>query len=305
MVMQRFTNPRLPVMLTGTLLALYACSFQDFAYLDGGGGSAGSGKGGTGNGGTSGSSNASGSGGDAGAGGSAGTTELTGGTSGEEAGQGGEAGAGGTPSEGGSPSEGGAPAGGTSAGTTSAGGTASAGAPNENAGEGGTGGSGGSSGSGGSGGSPPLVGNLLQNPGFQLALTGWSVDPPTATQSTTRYVYTQVPNPDNGTGSSLATWHQTAEYSVFVSQNVSGLVPGTYTFKGFLSTQRTVEAYLFARNCGGEELKAIISPVSYEWFEVSIPSIPVSGSSCEVGLFVHNVAEDWVNADEFSFEKDP
>jgi hypothetical protein len=310
MAMQRFTNPRLPVMLTGSLLVLYACSFQDFDHLQGG--SAGTGKGGTSSGGTSGSANGSGSGGDVGTGGSAAGTESAGGSSGD-AGSTGEAGIGGQ-------SDGGAPAGGTSSAGTAGGGTGGAvagggdaGEPSDAGGDGGLGGSGGSSGSGGvgglgggggSGGSPP-VGNLLVNPGFQSGLAGWTVDPPTATTAPTRYAYTQTPNPANGTGSSLATWHQTDEYSVSVFQNVTGLVPGAYTFKGFLSSLLTREAYLFARNCGGAEITSTITPVSYEWFEVSIPSIPVSGTSCEVGIFVHNVGADWVNADEFSFEKDP
>jgi hypothetical protein len=240
-------------------------------------------------------------------------TEPGGGTAGEEVGRGGEGGEGAHP-EGGDAGESGASTGGSKAtgGGAGTGGTSGtgggAGETNETGGTAGMGGLGGTSGMGGMGGmggNPPLVGNLLVNPGFQSGLSGWTVDPPTATTAPTRYAYTQAPNPMNGTGSSLATWHQTDEYSVSVFQNLTWLEPGTYTFKASLSTQRTQEAYLFARNCGGEEIKAEIAPVSYEWFEVSIPNIPVSGTSCEVGLFIHSVAEDWVNADEFSFEKDP
>lgn len=298
------------MLITGSLLSLYACSFKDFSYLDGGGGAAGS-TGGTGNGGTSGSG-FSGTGGDAGTSGSAaGTAEPTGGTTGAEAGTGGESGDGGSQSEGG---EGGVPSGGTagSGGAAGTGGTlpvgGEGGESGSTAGQGGTsgasgsGGNAGNAGNGGSGGNPPLVGNLLVNPGFQSGLSGWTIDPPTATGS--RHVYTQAPNPMNETTSSLATWHQTQEYSVFVSQTITGLEPGNYTFKGFVSTQRTQEAYLFARNYGGEEIKLPIPTVSFEWQEYSIP-IAVTGTSCEVGLFVHNGPEDWVNADEFSFEKDP
>lgn len=306
MAMQRFTNPGLPAVLTGSLLALYACSFQDFSHLQGGadGGSAGSGTAGAGKGGTSGSSGDSGHGGGAGFGGSAaGTIEPAGGTSGVAGGQSGEAGSSGAESEGGGSAEGGAPAGGTSPGGTTSGGTSGnggtlagsggdAGEPNDAGGE------------GGEGGRPPLVGNLLDNPGFELGLTGWSVDP--SSSVTNRHVYTQAPNPANGTSSSLATWNETQEYSVFIFQNVKHLEPGTYTFKGSISTQATQQAYLFARNCGGDEIDVDIPPVSYEWFEMSIPNIPVSGTSCEVGLFVHGIADvDWLNADGFSFEKDP
>lgn len=307
MAMQRFMNPRLPVMLTGSLIALYACSFQDFAHLQGG---AGEGSAGLGNGGTSGSGGVAGRGGDAGTGGSAaGVIEPGGGTTGDEGGRGGEGGEGAQP-EAGEAGEGGASKGGTSGtGGAGAGGTSatggSAGEPNETGGTSGTGGLGGTSGMGGmggTGGNPPLVGNLLVNGGFQSGLLGWTVDPATAT--TNRHAYTQTPNPPNGTSSSLATWHQTQAYTVTISQTVSGLEPGDYTFTALVSTQQTQEAYLFARNCGGEEIQLPIPLISFEWQPYEIP-VTVSGTSCEVGIYVDNVPEDWVNADEFSFEKVP
>jgi hypothetical protein len=282
-------------------LGLYACSLQDFEYLQEGEAGAPSG----GKGGSAGSS--SGSSGLGGSSGSAGSSNPSAGGSGDEAGQGGEAGIPGASGEGGAP----AGTGGIAAGGASSGQGGEGGVPVGSGGDTGTGASAGVPSEGGAGGEPPVVGRSdLENPGFELGLVGWTIDPASAALPANRYIYTQAPNPTNGTGLALATWHMTAEYEIFVSQTLTGLEPGTYTFKGMLSTQSTREAYLFARNCGGEEVREIIYPVSFEWFEVAIQSFPVSQDSCEVGLFVHGMKvgdamPDWLNADNFSFEKDP
>jgi hypothetical protein len=86
---------------------------------------------------------------------------------------------------------------------------------------------------------------------------------------------------------------------------VKGLRPGTYSFKGNFSSQRSQGAYLFARNCGGAERQVVIPPTSFLWFAIEIPDIEVSSPSCEVGFSVHNVGDDWVNADMFTFETVP
>ncbi len=286
-------------------LGLYACSLQNFEYLqEGEAGAPSGGKGGS----------AGSSGGSSGAGGSSGSTagssNPSDGGGGDGAGQGGEAGIAG------SSGEGGAPAGGTGGtvegGAPSAGQGGEGGVPLGSGGDGtGTGATAGTPSEGGAGGEPPVVAQPeLQNPDFELGLVGWIVDPPSAALPANRYIYTQAPNPTNGSGLALATWHMSAEYEIFVYQTLTGLEPGTYTFKGMLSTQSTREAYLFARNCGGEEIREIIYPVSFEWFEVAIESFTVSQDTCEVGLFVHgtkvgDAMPDWLNADNFSFEKDP
>jgi hypothetical protein len=284
-------------------LGLYACSLQDFEYLqEGEAGAPSGGKGGA----AGSSSGSSGTGGSSGS--NAGSSNPSAGGSGDEAGQGGEAGVAGASGEGGAPVGG---TGGTSGGAPSAGQGGEGGAPTGAGGDVGTGATAGVPSDGGAGGEPPVVGRSeLENPGFELGLVGWTIDPASAALPANRYIYTQAPNPTNGTGLALATWHMTAEYQIFVSQTLTGLEPGTYTFKGMLSTQSTREAYLFARNCGGEEVREIIYPVSFEWFEVAIQSFPVSQDSCEVGLFVHGMKvgdamPDWLNADNFSFEKDP
>lgn len=312
--MSRFTSHARSSLPAFVALALYACSLQDFEYLQEGeaGASSDAGKGGKG--GTAGANGgSSGSGASGGSGGNGGTPNPSGGAPGEEAGQGGQAGTVGASGEAG------APAGGTSAGTTSAGGAPPAGQAGEGGVPNGAGGdpivSGGSAGEpaseGGAGGQPPLVGNLLVNPGFDLgSLAGWTVDPPSATAS--RHVYTQTPSPANNTASSLAFWHMTDEYEVFIYQTVTGLEPGTYTLQGQFSTTSVREAYLFAR-CGAEgEEEETIEPIpldGFAWFPVVIQSFAVTATRCEVGIFVHGLAPeggtpDWLNADLFSFEKD-
>jgi hypothetical protein len=50
----------------------------------------------------------------------------------------------------------------------------------------------------------------------------------------------------------------------------------------------------------------VVIPVAgFIWFEVAIPDIQVSSTTCEVGFSVHNVGDDWVNADMFTFQKVP
>ena len=171
----------------------------------------------------------------------------------------------------------------------------------------GSGGTAGGTSDGGMGGQPPLVGNLLANPGFESALTGWSVDPSIAV--TNRYVYAQPPNPPNETSRALAVWHQTSAYEFRIYQTFSGLEPGTYTFKGEFSTESIQEAYLFAR-CGEEGAEVeVTQPIplqGYEWFPVVLQSFSVTADRCEVGLYVRGIADvDWLNADNWSFEKDP
>jgi hypothetical protein len=304
--MTRFISiTRAPVqVLCGVTLGLYACSFQDFEYLKEGHAEAGAA--------------AVGQGGDSGSGGSssgaAGTETAPGGAGGDDdSGQGGEAGGAGAITAG----QGGAPAGGASgaageAGTSTVDTGGEGGVPTGAGGEGGVGGEAGvvTAGAGGEG--PVVTQDTLVNPSFESQLLGWTVDPATAIAA--RYVYTQQPTGGGMTKDGLyelATWHLTDAYTVSVSQRLTGLEPGTYTFSGWFSTTSTDGAYLFARDCGEPEVRVDIPPLTWEWFEIAIVSFTVSSTSCEVGITVSgdatgaSGAQDWLNADMFSFTKDP
>lgn len=275
------------------VVALYACSFQNFDYLNEGSGGkvntsgGGASKGGnTGNGGTA---TTAGSGGDivASRGGSAGTEAI--------GGEGGDAGAGGAPVQGngGLPGMGGAitgKGGATSGGATSAGGSS----------QGGTTARGGSS----SGGANPT----LVNPSFESSLTGWTIDPPDAGPSGKRYVYTQAPTdsskPPNGS-QELATWHDKDSYQVSIFQTLHGLKDGVYTFQGYFSSDRSGGTYIFARNCGGTDREALVPTTSWTWFTFALKDIQVAGGNCEVGIRVVGAPNDYLNADMFTFDMNP
>lgn len=292
---ERFRNMRRPKAqwLLGAV-ALYACSFQNFDYLNEGSGGkvnssgGGASKGGsTGNGGTG---TTAGSGGD--------IVVSRGGSAGAEAmgGEGGDAGAGGAPVQGngGFPGMGGAitsKGGATSGGATSAGGSS----------QGGTTARGGSSSGGAT--NPTLV-----NPSFESSLTGWTIDPPDAGPSGKRYVYTQAPTdsskPPNGS-QELATWHDKDSYQVSIFQTVHGLKDGVYTFQGYFSSDRSGGTYIFARNCGGTDREAQVPTTSWTWFTFALKDIQVSGGNCEVGIRVVGAPNDYLNADMFTFDMNP
>jgi hypothetical protein len=251
-----------------------ACSFQDFEYLQvpadspAQGGSAGD----EDTGGSSGNSGTSGNGGQGG-------NQPTGG----------QGGTGNTSGGGGSTATGGV-SGSSTGGTGDPGGAGGVGG--EDTGTGGTGNTG-------------ATGELV-NPSFEsFSTTGWTVDPASALAK--RYVYVQaptgaVPAPDGAY--ELAVWHQTEGYSFEIYQAVTGLADGTYTFQGSFSRGEGFnEAYMFARNCGGDDSELPIPPTDASAFTVfAITGIEVSGGSCEVGIAIDGNAVNWLNADKFSLE---
>lgn len=280
---------------------LYACSFQDFDYLkagdrgSGGASAATAGVSGRPDGGALGAAGSS----DAGQGGA--NDELIGGSGGDASGA--LAGSAGEPEE--SAGAGGAPD------------------PIESAG-----GAGGTMGTAGSGGAPAQ--KELLNGGFEQNLVGWVVDPPearqihscpTGTEGVDReYVKTQAGTVGGDDATSkegtlvLATYHDCNVYELSVYQTLTGLEDGTYTLKGWFSSDRSQGAYLFARNCDGtgqEVRQAIPVPCNdtgvgntWDWAEIAFPGIKVAGGTCQIGFHVSAIGKDWLNADGFTFKKD-
>lgn len=281
-------------------IALYACSFQNFDYLNEGTGGKVNASGGA-------AGTKGGSGGmPAGSGGvtvaSRGGAEATGGEGGEF-GSGGVAvvGSGGVSALGGSTAKGGAS---TVAGAGATAGTSSGSGGTTAAGGGAQGGSTARGGAASGGMSNPT----LVNPSFESSLTGWTIDPPDAGPSGKRYVYTQAPTdsskPPNGS-QELATWHDKDSYQVTVSQTLRGLKDGIYTFQGYFSSDRSGGTFIFARNCGGADREVQVPTTSWTWFTFGIKDIHVSGGSCEVGIRVIGAPNDYLNADMFTFEMNP
>jgi len=255
--------------LPAALALLVGCSFQQFDYLQDGGGAGSNGKGGAST--TAGSSHQGGS---------------------EVVPQGGQAEPGGA-----------GKAGSTSHAGKGGGTVADAGGGNTPIGEGGAAGAGGAP-NGGTG----AVGELV-NPSFESGnVSGWQVAPSDALAK--KYAFVQYPQ---GAGTvpdgtyEFSIWHKTDTYTVELHQTIKGLEDGTYTFKGYFSRGALLGASLFARNCGGVAPEPIPVPLTdpSQWLAVSLTGIEVSGGSCEVGLSIEATAENWLNADLFSFEKDP
>lgn len=183
------------------------------------------------------------------------------------------------------------------------GGEADAGDGNVPIGEGGAGGAAGAP-NGGTG----AVGELV-NPSFESGnVSGWQVEP--AEALTKKYAFVQWPQ---GAGSvpdgqyEFSTWHKTDTFTVELFQTLKGLEDGTYTFKGYFSRGALNAASMFARNCGDVDPEPVPVPLTdpSQWLAVSLTGIAVSGGSCEVGLRIDSSAENWLNADLFSFEKEP
>jgi hypothetical protein len=145
--------------------------------------------------------------------------------------------------------------------------------------------------------------NLLVNPGFEQGYLGWLFSPASAMS---KYAYTQYA-PTGGTTVDgqfeLATWSGTDAFTVRVYQVLSNVPPGTYSFRGWFNRGPESAAYIYA-SCGGATQQANIPPAMMptSWIQVSITGIAATGGSCEVGFYVDAIANDWLNADAFTFE---
>lgn len=153
----------------------------------------------------------------------------------------------------------------------------------------------------------PVDGNWITNGSFENGYTGWTFDPPELQGS---FVFVQWPpagstNPDGQ--NELSTWSDQGDFAVSVYQTIEGLPDGSYTFTGNFNRGDGHNAtQLFARNCGGEDIVVDIPLTApTQWIEHSIPSIPVTGGTCEVGMLVDSPASAWLNSDLFSFTLDP
>jgi hypothetical protein len=152
------------------------------------------------------------------------------------------------------------------------------------------------------------VGELV-NPSFETSNTmGWTVEPADALIKKHAYVQWPVGGASVPDGNyELSTWHMTDMFSVEVYQTIMGLEDGTYTFKGYFSRGDGFNStQMFARNCGGAEVEPVPVPLTEptQWLAVPMTGIEVVGGSCEVGVLIDSNANNWLNADLFSFEKE-
>jgi hypothetical protein len=148
--------------------------------------------------------------------------------------------------------------------------------------------------------------NLLVNPTFDQGLAGWTFVPQSAMG---KYAFIQAPigsaTTPQGQAYELATYSATDAFAVQVSQTLSNLPDGRYTFSGFFNRGTNNQAYMFANGCGGAAQQTTI-PISTPtgWDPVSITGIQVTGGTCQIGFYVDANATNWLNADGFSFQLD-
>lgn len=149
--------------------------------------------------------------------------------------------------------------------------------------------------------------NMLANASFEQGLMGWTFDPMSAEG---KYAFTQFPV---GTATvvdgqyELATWHGTDAFRIRVYQSLTGLENGRYTFKGWFNRGDGQNAvYVYSSGCGGPDQQTNIPLTNAtQWIDVGIGGINVTNNQCEVGFVVDANPTNWLNADAFTFERDP
>jgi len=100
------------------------------------------------------------------------------------------------------------------------------------------------------------------------------------------------------------TFYNRKSYTCEISQTITGLDNGTYTFSVWAMTngdQNTLQ--LFAKNYGGSELNTTIVTSDINWNIFTIDEIQVTNGTCEIGIFTDAGRKDWVNLDQIMFRK--
>jgi len=137
--------------------------------------------------------------------------------------------------------------------------------------------------------------NLLQNPGFEDGLTGWTI----AGASGAAKIEKNAGNAHSG-AQALNYW-QGSPYSFKVSQTVTGLKDGIYTLKAWSSGGGgESKLRLVAENYGGTELGTDTVNTGYnDWHSYTVENIHVTSGQLTVGFDVEAPGEVWGYFDDF------
>ena len=247
--------------------------------------------------------------------GGVGCIEATGGASGtggsSAVAAGGQSSVGGATGQGGVAATGGSGVGGDAGGSGATGGdTSITGGSQSTGGSPSTGGSLATGGTASTGGTTSAVAptNLLNNPGLEdgnassSTVSSW-VQSGDTSASFVKWGYAHSGNLQ------LALWSANA-YLATVSQSVSSLANGTYTFSAWVARGGTFNSlYLFAKNykasSPSDSLQAITDSAGSSYTQIVLPGIPVTNGQCEVGIYADAQTGAWANLDDFSFTMDP
>jgi lysophospholipase L1-like esterase len=136
--------------------------------------------------------------------------------------------------------------------------------------------------------------NLLKNPGFESAMTGWTTWPTSAPQA-----YTDVWGPRSG-ATNLVHW-STSPYQVASYQALTGLADGLYTARAWMKGSGGQQLYV--KNFGGAQQTATLAPLD-SYTELVIRNINVTNGYAEVGFWTDDPSGGrWLIADDVSFYK--
>lgn len=81
---------------------------------------------------------------------------------------------------------------------------------------------------------------------------------------------------------------------------MTGLPNGTYTLKvWYQSSGGQSTCRFFARNFGGTEIQANVNTAQSTWSQKTIANIVVTNGTCDVGIYSHASANQWVNVDDW------
>jgi arabinogalactan endo-1,4-beta-galactosidase len=145
--------------------------------------------------------------------------------------------------------------------------------------------------------------NLLENPGFEAGLTGWTViDASGATGA-------QSSAADAHGGASSFHWWLGSAFSFTVQQTVTGLAAGKrYSLSLYASGLAGSTLTAFA-TCGGVTRSAAITNTGWggggNWHRYTIADLDGQGGACTVGVTADAAAGDWGNLDDFQLAEQP
>ncbi|MBP3962708.1 discoidin domain-containing protein [Paenibacillus lignilyticus] len=143
--------------------------------------------------------------------------------------------------------------------------------------------------------------NLVQNPNFETVagqnIPGWITWGGDYKGTNIDADYTQAGGMSGGSYEAVH-WKATA-YNVYTSQDIS-LPNGTYTLKANVrSSGGQSQARMVAKNYGGAEL-SVNMPATSTYTTVTIPSVPVSDGSVQIGFYSVANGGNWIAFDNVS-----
>ncbi|KAB8137695.1 cellulase family glycosylhydrolase [Gracilibacillus oryzae] len=94
------------------------------------------------------------------------------------------------------------------------------------------------------------------------------------------------------------------DYTVSTYQTITDLEDGNYTFSAWvLNSGGQDDAYIYAKNYGGQELQTKLPVSPSKWVKIEIKDINVTNGQCDIGIISYAHANNWINVDNVKFFK--